>query len=240
MSSAPARRAASASAARQRPHAAHRHVPAAADHVVEEAAVLAELRIVGRRERPDQPIGQHRPARQIGVERPLEQLGQRRLEQRLPGGVVVEQPAHLLARAQRLDEGAEQALADPGQHGLPRRVAGRPADRRRPAARATRPPRPRLRSERGREQADQIGVARHARIELGEQPGRHGRAAELVPALEHQHRAAGACQQGRGDQRVVAAADDHRVEAAALGHRTNVLGPITSGDRAAAALVCGA
>ena len=47
---------------RQRPHASHRHVPAAADDVVQEAPVLAQQRVVGRSERPDQAVGQDRSA----------------------------------------------------------------------------------------------------------------------------------------------------------------------------------
>ena len=45
---------------RQRPHASDRHVPAAADDVVQEAPVLAQQRVVGRSERPNQAVGQDR------------------------------------------------------------------------------------------------------------------------------------------------------------------------------------
>ena len=93
--------------------------------------------------------------------------------------------------------------------------------------------------ERHREQAHEVGVAREPNVEAGERRGRDGGSADLIAALEHDDRAAGAREQRRGDQRVVTAAGDHRVEAASLGHATNVLGLIASGERAAAVLVCG-
>ena len=74
-------------AIRHRAHPADGHVPAAgsvADHVVEEAPVLTQLRIVGGRERSDEPVGQGNPAGLVVAHRALKQLGQRRLEQRAP------------------------------------------------------------------------------------------------------------------------------------------------------------
>ena len=53
-------------------------------------------------------------------------------------------------------------------------------------------------------------------LEAGEDFLGHGRAAEHVAALEHEHLLAGAGQVGGGDEAVVAAADDDRV--VGLGH----------------------
>ena len=70
-----------------------------------------------------------------------------------------------------------------------------------------------------REQADQICVARKARIHPLEDSRRHGGAAEDVSALEHEHRAPGPREIRGGGQSIVAAADDDDVEIARqLGH----------------------
>ena len=91
--------------------------------MVEEAAVLAQLRIVARRERPDQPVGQDRPARQVVESKVRSSSSDSGVSNSaLPRGVVVEEPAHLLARAQRLGERGEDPLGDAGEHRLPRRI----------------------------------------------------------------------------------------------------------------------
>ena len=62
-----------------------------------------------------------------------------------------------------------------------------------------------------RQQAHEVGVARQARVDAGPRALGHGRPADVVAALEDQHRAPGARQVGGGDQAVVPAADDHGV-----------------------------
>ncbi len=61
----------------------------------------------------------------------------------------------------------------------------------------------------GREQRDEVGVARQPRIDAPKGTLADRRAAEALAALEDQHPPARSCQVARGDQRVVAAADDH-------------------------------
>ena len=148
------------------------------------------------------------------------------------------QAAHLLARAERLGEGGEDAFGDVGQH-CPNaaccsseRISGDAA-----SSHLDRDAEGLL--ERHREQAHEVGVARQPHVEAGERRGRDGGSADLIAALEHDDRAARAREQRGGDQRVVTAAGDHRVEAASLGHATNVLGLIASGEEAVAVLVCG-
>ena len=113
-------------AIRHRAHPADGHVPAAgsvADHVVEEAPVLTQLRIVGGRERSDEPVGQGNPAGLVVAHRALKQLGQRRLEQRAPRRLA-DEPAHLLTGAQRLGERWEYPLGDARQRAERRRAGG--------------------------------------------------------------------------------------------------------------------
>ena len=75
-------------------HAADRHVPvpgSAADHVVQEAAVLAQARIVGGRERADEAVGQGDAARDVGLERRSRSTSaERALDERIPERVVAE------------------------------------------------------------------------------------------------------------------------------------------------------
>ena len=217
--------------ARQRAHASDRHVPGPSDHVVEEAAVLPQQRIVGRRERSDQSVGQHGAAGEIVSERPLDQIGERGLEERVPEGVVADHPSELLARAQGLGQRGKRPVGDRRECGTRRGRVGRDpagADLDRHAERA---------EQRRGEQADEIGVARQPHVEPGKRRRRDRSAADLVAPLEHDDRAAGARQQRGRDERVVTATDDHHIEVAALGHATNVLGPIASGERAPVDLV---
>jgi hypothetical protein len=105
----------------ERAHASNRHIPApgpASDHVIEEAAVLPQKRIVRGRERPDRRVRAYDAAHQVRGEGPLERQRQRILEQRLPRVVIVDQLAHLLTAAQRLRQRGEHPLRDAGQHGL--------------------------------------------------------------------------------------------------------------------------
>jgi hypothetical protein len=64
---------------RDRPHPAHRHPPGAADHVVEEAAVLDERRFVERGEGADQAVGGHHAADQAVLEAIAQHLPERPL-----------------------------------------------------------------------------------------------------------------------------------------------------------------
>jgi hypothetical protein len=59
-----------------------------ADHVVQEAAVLAQRRVVRGGERPDQPVGERHAALDVVVEGGVDRLAERALDQRLPGRVL--------------------------------------------------------------------------------------------------------------------------------------------------------
>ena len=229
---------------------------AVADDVVEEAAVLRQRGVVGRGEGPDEPVGQHHPADEVVGERRPQRPPERLLDEVVPRRVVARQRAQVGARPQRLRERREEPArdrADAGVEGLPRRVrpgvAGDALQRRaRPprvagvdeqAAVAARrvgrdPPAPQLEAqaqlprERAREEADEVAEAREPRVDAGEGALGDRRAAHVVEALEHEHRAAGAGQQRRGDQAVVAAADDDGVPAAA-----HAAAPVTAGARPA-------
>ena len=110
----------------ERAHAADGHVPVAlavADHVVEEAAVLAQRRLVRGRERPDQPVGEHDPAHEVVGEGGVDRLAERALEQRLPGGVLGDLGAQLVAARERLGERGEDAPADARGHRVEARQA---------------------------------------------------------------------------------------------------------------------
>ena len=81
-SSAPGRRRRGLQRRRHRAHAADRHLPlagAVADHVVEEAAVLRELRCVGAGEGADQGVGEQDAADGVVADRTLDQLADRPL-----------------------------------------------------------------------------------------------------------------------------------------------------------------
>ena len=223
-------------------HPAHRHVPvpgAVADHVVEEAAVLAQLRIVGGGEGSDQRVGGHDPAHQVAVELGLERERERLLEQRRPRRLVVHQRAERRAGNERLGQRPEHPPRDPGgerakalERGHRAVVAAGAGDRvARPLRvvgdqhagvakrRVGRDPPPahldayaELREQLAREQADEIGVARDARVDAGKRRGRDRGSAGVICALEHQHAPARSGQHRRGDQAVVAGAHDDRVE----------------------------
>ena len=126
-----------------RAHPAHRHVPmtaAVADDVVEEAAVLAQVGVVGAREGPDQRVGERDSAHGVVVEAVLDELADRALDERRPRGVVADPRAQLGRRAQRFGHrrperprgaGARRVEPLPALDG--RRVAGRGVQRRRRA-----------------------------------------------------------------------------------------------------------
>ena len=212
----------------QRAHAADRHVPVAravADHVIEEAAVLAQQGVVEAGERPDQRVGGDDPTLEVVLEGAREQLAQRPLDQRLPGGIVADTRTQVVARHQRLGERGKDRFGHARGHGLevrPVGVRGRAGADQQPAAvRARRVARhrapaqlgrqPELVADRARQQRDQVRVARQARFDARPRPRGDGRAADVVVALEHEHGAARAREVGRGDEPVVAAADDDRV-----------------------------
>jgi hypothetical protein len=97
----------------ERPHAADRYVPvsgAAADHVVEEAAVLLQGGVVGVGEGADEGVGEDHTAHQVVLEVLLHGGPDRLLEQHPPGLLVVEAAAQLVAGGQRLREGREDPL----------------------------------------------------------------------------------------------------------------------------------
>ncbi len=71
-----------------------------------------------------------------------------------------------------------------------------------------------------RQQADEVGVARQARVDAGPRALRDRRPADVVAALEDEHRAPGARQVGGGDEAVVPAADDHDVVSGVARHQS--------------------
>ncbi len=109
------------------------HAPGpVADHVVEEAAVLAQVGVVRGRERADQRVGQHDPAQQVVVEDALDRLADRALEQRLPDLAVADPPLELLAArpAARASSGTPPAPPAPAGRRTPaRRRTPRPSTR---------------------------------------------------------------------------------------------------------------
>ena len=79
-------------------HAPERHVPlsgAPAEHVVEEAAVLAQALLGGVGKGPDQAVRQDDALHQVVGERGARPVAEGRLEDRLPGLVVVDHRAQL-------------------------------------------------------------------------------------------------------------------------------------------------
>jgi hypothetical protein len=85
----------------------------AADHVVQKAAVLAQVGVVRSGERADERVGERHAAHEVVAERRVEQLAQRRLDQRVPERVVAGHAPQLVAGAQRLGERREQPLGHP-------------------------------------------------------------------------------------------------------------------------------
>ena len=183
----------------------------------------------------------HDPALEVVGEVPLQALAQRPLDQRVPGRVVghprpqaaaeisgsvkrgedrapgagararaLQASLGARSRSRRSAAGVRTAARVPARG--PRRVGGQPPRRRNLAARARR--------DRPREQADEVRVARQPRVDAGPRALGHGRAADVVAALEHEHRAPRAGQVRGRDQAVVAAADDHRVVSAVLRHQS--------------------
>jgi hypothetical protein len=213
--------------------------------VVEEAAVLAQRRVVRGREGPDERVREHDPAHDVAREAPLERLGDRALHELFPDAVVAHAPPDLRLRAQGLRERREDGPRHPSRgrvEGVPRvglaRVAGHgehggpgprgvlPVDEQ-PAVAGRRiggdPPgrNPQVEVElprqRAREERHEIGVARQARVHAAPGALGHRRPAEMAAALEDDHGAAGACEEGRGDESVVAAPDDDGVVGRARG-----------------------
>ena len=237
-----------------RAHPAHRHVPiagAVADHVVEEAAVLAQVGVVRAGEGPDERVGQGDAAQHVVGKALLDELADRALEQRVPRRVVAHAGAQALGAEQRLGHRGEDRLRDPRAdpvEALPaidrRRIARRGRQRRagalailavdehaaRRIARQRRvggdPPPAQPDAEAQfvddplRQQADQVGVARQPRVDTRPRALGDRRAADVVAALEHQHRAPGAREVRRGDQAVVAAADDDRIVLGVRAHQS--------------------
>lgn len=96
-------------------HAADGHVPVTgpvADHVVEEAAVLLEGRVVGVGERADQGVGEDDAAHQVVREALLDSPADRLLEEHPPGRVVVDPPTQRVPVRERLGEGGKDPLGD--------------------------------------------------------------------------------------------------------------------------------
>ena len=135
---------------RHRAHPADRDVPvagSAADHVVQEADVLAQGRIVEVGEGADESVGGGDPADQVVVEVLTEQRTQRQRGERLPqfggrrvgGGLAWadDEVVHVGGGPQRLGHGREDAVGDhaePTVERLPRGEAevgaGHPPERR--------------------------------------------------------------------------------------------------------------
>ena len=74
--------------------------------------------------------------------------------------------------------------------------------------------------DRLRQQAHEVRVARQARVDAGPRALGDRRAADVVAALEHEHRAPRARQVGGGDEAVVAAADDDGVVSRVARHQS--------------------
>lgn len=226
-------------------HAADRYVPvagAAADDVVEEAAVLLKRGVVGVGERADEGVGEdHAPDEVVG-EVLLDRDTDRFLEQGPPGLLVVDGSAQFLAGGQRPGEGGEDALGDAAGHAveaLPGPVlalgAGEPGERlagallttadeqpggpsvtfgggvRGDGAGADPEVEPQFPDDLLGQQADQVRVPGQPCVDAGERPGGHRCPAGVVQPFQHQYGASGPGQVGRGDETVVASADDDGV-----------------------------
>ncbi len=112
---APASRAARASSPETAPMPPTGHVPvagAAADHVVQEAAVAVQVGVDVGCERADERVGEHDAAHEVARELALDRLTDRRLDEIAPHGVVAERALRLGAREQWLGHGREQRLRD--------------------------------------------------------------------------------------------------------------------------------
>jgi hypothetical protein len=214
----------------ERAHAAHGHVPVAravADGVVEEAAVLAQPGVGRLGEGADQAVGEDDPPLEVVVEAVGQRLTQGALDERLPRGVIGDERAQLVARAQRLGERREDARRDAagegrevapggarrltGAHQQPAavRAGGVGGDRAAPQLDAD----PELGRDPARQQRDEVRVARDAGVDPVPGALGDGRPADALAALQHEHRAPGAREVGGGDEPVVAAPHDHDVVA---------------------------
>ena len=86
-------------------HAADGDVPvagAAADHVVEEAPVLAQALVVGVREGADESVGQRDAAGQIALQRRAQQLAERPIDECRPERVVAQSLPQLAGARERV------------------------------------------------------------------------------------------------------------------------------------------
>lgn len=105
----------------ERAHAADRDVPgsgAAADHVVEEAAVLPQGRVVGVGEGADEGVGEDDSADEVVGEGVLDGDPEGLLEEDAPGVLVVDAAAQLVAGGEGFGEGGEDLLGEAAGHAV--------------------------------------------------------------------------------------------------------------------------
>ena len=214
---------------RHRAHAADRHPPlagAVADHVVEEAAVLPQRRVVGVAEGADQRVGQQHAADGVVGGARLDQLTDRPLDQRRPQSGIdraaqLRGPGQGSVRVGSTTAANDSAGPASSAASLGRLAADQHARRRRPGCTTGRP-RPQLqvqlqlgddRLPAAARPGRRTGTAGHpprGRPRTGHRP------AERWPRLQHRDRAAGPGQVRGGDQAVVAAADDDHIGSVAV------------------------
>ena len=225
-----------------RTHPTDGHIPVsrpAADHVVEETAVLHERCVLSIGEGADQRIGHDDAPHEVAGEGSLDELTQRRVEVGPP--LFADGGPRVGSRRQGLGDAREHGLRQgvrPCAESLPRRVVRRGADGgERASGRAVVPGvdeqasrrvagqgsvgsdpaapqferQPQLVADRPRHQRDEIGVAGQVGVNAAEDARRTGGTAEVVGPFQHQDAASGPREVGRSGQPVVAAADDHRV-----------------------------
>ena len=234
---------------RHRAHAADRHAPlagAVAEAVEEEAAVLHQGRVVQRRVRPDQAVGANDPAHDVVAEAALERDTQRLLDDVGPRDHV-DLVAHVTDVGERLQKRRGHGPAQLS-HVVVKRLpgvelvvgAGQPAKRctrriarvgldqqallavrgvRRGGPRSQLEPEPEVLDERIGHQAHEVGEPRQSGVEVVERTRTHRGSADVIEALEHRDQEPGAGQVGRGDEGVVATADDDDVLVCCHGRR---------------------
>ena len=214
----------------------------AAQQVVQKADVLLQRRVVELGEGPDQRVGRHHTAHQVviecvddrGADRPLGHVvprpgrirmgrdhggaglfaGAQRLQQRGPqpfgdqpaAPVELSEAVFVAVGADRVERAAaaDQQAGTPGRHrvGAVRRI--------RPWCQPYR--RAEVVEDGRRQQAHQIGVPGQPGRHTVEHLRRHRGAADVRQPLQQLHPLPGAGQVCRGDQAVVPAADDDRVD----------------------------
>ncbi len=225
-----------------RAHATDGHIPVsrpAADHVVEEAAVLHERRVMRVGERADQRIGHDDATYEVAGEGPLDELAQRRVQVGPP--LLADGRTYLGGRRQRLGDAGEHGLREgvrPGAESPPGVVVRRGADGCERALRRAVVPgvdeqasrrvagqgsvgsdaaapqlerQSQLVADRPRHQRDEVGVAGKVGVNAAEDARGTGGAAEVVCPFQHEDAASGPREVGRSGQSVVAATDDDRV-----------------------------